>query len=374
MIRCRAKIQLSMETSVPNRSTPRNAQLPLALFFVLGAIPSLSAQTFVNGDFEDGSTGWTGCNVEIISGSLLGIPGSGHLAMVDGHLDPGPSDDRSLCQNISDLIIGNVYRIDLDATRFANSSTPDPLTATLTIDDVLTRTITRTGGYAMVHEQFYFTASRSTHAFSVVIDQQCSAGMLFDDIAVTAVSVMSIQLTAFNAEASDNGVQLYWTTASERNNAYFTLQRSLDGVVFTDVLRTDAVGNSQVPVTYVAVDHAPIDGLSYYRLMQTDMQGVSTTFTVVPMLFRRQFDQPLSVYPNPSAGRAAWLYARDVKEDTVAPLSITDQQGNVVYKEVIAIHPGTPVDLAALVDLLPGTYAVSLSLTSGQESVRLLVL
>ena len=226
----------------------------------------------------------------------------------------------------------------------------------------------------MKHEEFYFTATRTTHTFRVVPDLQFSEGMLFDDISITALPIMSIQLLAFNAESSNNGVQLQWTTASELNNDYFTLQRSADGVAFTDVLRTDGVGNSAVPVTYVAMDPAPIEGLSYYRRQQTNIHGVITTFRIVPTRFEKQLPRTLTVYPNPTAGSATWMCARDLKEEVVVPLTIIDLQGTMIFQKVMTITPGTPVDLSSLVALPPGTYTVYLPLTGEMESVRLLVL
>jgi len=363
-----------METTLLTPCTPRYRHQYLLLLFALGAIPSLSAQSFENGDFEEGSTGWTDCNVEVVSEFVFGIPSTGSVARVDGNLDPGPADDRVLCQSIPGFTVGNLYRIDLDVTRSAISTAPDPMSATLTMDDALSRTITRSGGYSMEHEDFIFTATRSTHTFRVVPDLQSSEGLLFDNLSITALPVMSIQLLAFNAEPNNNGVQFYWTTASEQNNAYFTLQRSTDGLSFTDVLRTDGVGNSAVPVTYVAMDPAPIEGLSYYRLQQTNIHGVVTTFQIVPTRFEKQLPRTLTVYPNPTAGSATWMCARDLKEEVVVPLTITDLQGTMIFQKVMTITPGTPVDLSSLVALPPGTYTVYLPLAGEMESVRLLVL
>lgn len=363
-----------METTITTPFTTRYLHHPLVLFFVLGTLPSLSAQSFVNGDFEEGSTGWSDCNIEVVNEFLFGIPSTGRVAKVDGNVDPGTADDRILCQSIPGFIVGNMYRIDLDVTRSGISSAPDPMSVTLTMDEALSGTITRTGGYSMQHEEFFFTASRTTHTFRVVPDLQSAEGMLFDNISVFAMPVMSIQLLAFNAEPSNNGVQLHWTTASELNNDYFTLQRSTDGVVFSDVLRTEGVGNSTVPITYVAMDPTPIEGLSYYRLQQTNMHGGVTTLHVVPAQFRKQLAQPLTIYPNPTSGSALWMCARDLKEEVVVPLSITDLQGTMVYQKVMTITPGTPVDLTALVDLLPGTYTVYVDIAGALESVRLIVL
>jgi len=35
----------------------------------------------------------------------------------------------------------------------------------------------------------------------------------------------------------------------------------------------DAAGNSQMPIRYATTDHAPLPGLSYYRLRTVDLDG-----------------------------------------------------------------------------------------------------
>ncbi|MGV3638364.1 MAG: hypothetical protein ACO1NQ_12060 [Flavobacteriales bacterium] len=345
----------------------------MVFLLTLGTAPCMLAQTIVNGDFENGTTGWTGCTVEIGTAPTYGGTGTGRVAEVDGNFSTSASDDRLLCQSISGFTIGTTYRIDLEATRRGNNTPPDPLSVTLTMDEAVSRTITRTGGYSMMREEIQFTATRTTHTLRITPDFQGSFGMLFDNLSISPVNTLPIELIAFNAEATTSNVQLMWTTASEWNNAYFTVQRSTDGLVFEEVIRMDGAGNSQTPVTYVAVDNAPVDGLAYYRLLQTDHNGASTVFDAVAVQFQRRFVEPLTVHPNPTSQGAAWLAVRDLQEEVAVPVSITDLHGSQLFLGTMTLRPGVPLDLSEVVDLPPGTYAVSVPLSGEVESVRLLV-
>ena len=72
-------------------------------------------------------------------------------------------------------------------------------------------------------------------------------------------------------------VKLYWSTASEQNNDYFTVERTLDFRTITTVGTVPSFGNSNNVQNYVLNDLAPIAGkVNYYRLMQTDNNGLST--------------------------------------------------------------------------------------------------
>ncbi|MHA7102508.1 T9SS type A sorting domain-containing protein [Roseivirga pacifica] len=105
-----------------------------------------------------------------------------------------------------------------------------------------------------------------------------------DDIGNTSNSVtlyamdnsgsrLPITLIDFTAKVSGSVVQLDWSTASETNNEYFTIERSSDGSNFHAVLTVDGAGNSSGVIDYQAIDPFPMNGRTYYRLKQTDFNG-----------------------------------------------------------------------------------------------------
>lgn len=101
----------------------------------------------------------------------------------------------------------------------------------------------------------------------------------------TTANPLPIELLRFDARAEGSAVQSVWTTATERDNDYFTVERSANGTDFTEVGRVQAAGNSSTVVDYRLLDPTPFTGLSYYRLRQTDMDGTSTLSQMVPVYF-----------------------------------------------------------------------------------------
>ncbi len=92
---------------------------------------------------------------------------------------------------------------------------------------------------------------------------------------------LPIELIRFAGNCTDGQIEVTWTTASETNNDFFTVQRSIDGVNFEDVVIVDGAGNSSSIINYSAVDYNPYGGTSYYRLKQTDFDGASKYSDVV---------------------------------------------------------------------------------------------
>ena len=64
-----------------------------------------------------------------------------------------------------------------------------------------------------------------------------------------------------------------WSTASEQNSDYFTVEKSLDGTDFTTVATVKAAGNSSTTKNYSAVDYETYSGTSFYRVKETDFNG-----------------------------------------------------------------------------------------------------
>jgi hypothetical protein len=87
-----------------------------------------------------------------------------------------------------------------------------------------------------------------------------------------------IRLLYFKAEKiADDRVQLDWATASEENNDYFLIERSVNGKEWEAIIQKPGAGNSSQTRTYQYIDENPILGISYYRLRQVDYDGTTST-------------------------------------------------------------------------------------------------
>jgi hypothetical protein len=85
---------------------------------------------------------------------------------------------------------------------------------------------------------------------------------------------LPIELTHFTASVvNDRKVKLDWTTASEVNNDFFSVQRSKDGITWEEIEQVPGNLNSNSLVEYTTTDPHPSPGNSYYRLAQTDING-----------------------------------------------------------------------------------------------------
>ncbi|MDD2984222.1 MAG: T9SS type A sorting domain-containing protein [Crocinitomicaceae bacterium] len=111
---------------------------------------------------------------------------------------------------------------------------------------------------------------------------------------------LPIELISFDATANQNQVDLSWMTGSEKNNDFFTIERTVDGIVYEEVTKIEGQGNSSSKTSYEYTDARPLSGISYYRLKQTDYNGESEVFEVKSVNIERG-ELVSNVYPNPTA-------------------------------------------------------------------------
>jgi len=113
---------------------------------------------------------------------------------------------------------------------------------------------------------------------------------------------LPIELLSFTAAVKDADVQLNWATASETNNDYFSIERTTDGIIFETIAIVNGAGNSSQILNYSAFDNAPLNGISYYRLKQTDYDGLFEYSNIVSVTFENNDFSNINIYPNPNTG------------------------------------------------------------------------
>jgi biopolymer transport protein ExbB len=117
---------------------------------------------------------------------------------------------------------------------------------------------------------------------------------------ITGVCVLPIELLLFEAIPKDGRVKLIWSTASETNNDHFTVERSANGSDWEEIAEVDGAGTSNERIDYSKWDENPLDGVSYYRLKQTDSDETVSYSWIRKVDIDSEFT--FKVYPNPSKG------------------------------------------------------------------------
>ncbi|NQX92307.1 MAG: T9SS type A sorting domain-containing protein, partial [Flavobacteriales bacterium] len=120
---------------------------------------------------------------------------------------------------------------------------------------------------------------------------------------VCSAIVLPVEWLDFDAKLieGDSKTRCTWSTATEINNDYFTVQRTVDGNYWEDIGTVAGAGTTQQQQDYEFIDPNPLYGVSYYRIKQTDYNGEFdySQKRAVERAHRLQ----ITAFPNPSDGR-----------------------------------------------------------------------
>ena len=170
---------------------------------------------------------------------------------------------------------------------------------------------------------------------------------------------LPVELLVFDAKANYNTkqVDLYWQTASEINNHYFTVERSKNAVDFEHVFDKEGAGNSNTIITYAGVDPAPFSGVSYYRLKQTDFDGSMAYSNIVAVLFDDPGSQTFNAYINEH--RDLKIIYGGIADENVS-IALFDASGRKVIAQGFASKKGMNLFSVSNPGLADGIYIVHL--------------
>ena len=84
---------------------------------------------------------------------------------------------------------------------------------------------------------------------------------------------LPVEMTSMSATSKANNVYLKWTTANEKNNREFRLERSIDGSAYESIGKITGAGNKDTPTDYNYTDKNLSTGEYRYRIRQVDYNG-----------------------------------------------------------------------------------------------------
>ncbi len=176
---------------------------------------------------------------------------------------------------------------------------------------------------------------------------------------------LPITLTDFTGTKISNGHQLNWTTATEVNTNYFSIERSGDnGNSWQAIGQVSAKGNSTEKQVYNFIDHQPL-AKNLYRLQIVDFDGSLQYSSVVAMEQLATGFQLKTTYPNPLGEQLTLELANDNGE--MVDLSLVDIYGKTVHQHNLATSRETQTISIQLPYLAPGLYY--LQLNNGLEQI-----
>lgn len=184
--------------------------------------------------------------------------------------------------------------------------------------------------------------------------------------AVPVLCSLPVELLQFNGKSQEQGIRLYWSTASEKNNSHFNVEHSIDGIHFTVIGKVNGALNSSQVNRYQLYDTQPIQGINYYRLAQYDADGTRNYSRIIAINSILSTEEVFTIVPNPSADHFTVFLNAD--DDNIT-LTITDAIGRIVSTEKMASGTNS-IEIGA--PLSKGIYILNVT-NATQSSSKLII-
>jgi len=197
------------------------------------------------------------------------------------------------------------------------------------------------------------------------------SGNFYTWVLAEKVNTLPVELITFRASCTaDQKPVVEWITATETNNAFFTLQRSTDGFFWTTVAEISGAGNSNTPLYYSYTDDAAPEGVVYYQLFQTDFDGTVADAGAVTVNCKSENmagTYGLNVYSD-NEHLIHVTFTSELSESII--FNLYDMSGRLVARENVTSSEGLNHFVMETIPLQDAVYMLNLSSPQSSESKR----
>ncbi len=167
--------------------------------------------------------------------------------------------------------------------------------------------------------------------------------------ATNAIScgTLPINITSFNASLVDGKTTLTWSSVNENNVKGFSVEKSLNGVNYSEIAFLNAANRSSN--NYTASDATVKPGNNYYRLKVLDLDGSVRFSNVVVIVSRNSIKT--EIFPNPAVSNITVAHERAEKGAVIRILSMEGKQ-----VKMIQVQPGAQQTGLMVNELVKGNY------------------
>ncbi|MBI3517979.1 MAG: T9SS type A sorting domain-containing protein [Bacteroidetes bacterium] len=188
----------------------------------------------------------------------------------------------------------------------------------------------------------------------------------------TAVGILPLQLMTFVGHNEDDKNKLEWVTSSEENTAYFSVERSRNGVDFEKLLDVTAAGKSNAPKNYNVFDMAPFEDITYYRLKLYNTDYSFDYSNIVAINNQNLTDYIANARPNPTNGNIE--FDVNTRQTQKLIIEIYNNTGNVISSEEIMVEEGYKSLNLDLSNYNSGIYLLKVSFAhSGKTDIQKII-
>ncbi|MBO4739235.1 MAG: T9SS type A sorting domain-containing protein, partial [Bacteroidales bacterium] len=172
---------------------------------------------------------------------------------------------------------------------------------------------------------------------------------------------LPIELLSFVGSCQNGVTTFNWETMTETNNDYFTIEASRDAVNYEAIAKISGAGTTSQKQQY-SYHINTNDGMMYYRLRQTDIDGQTEVFApiAVQCTDSKSEEPNINIYPQPAEN----MFEINVQGEGVEieQMSLYNMVGSCIKRQVVNGRTAA----MSLETLSSGVYNLLIRLSDGK--------
>jgi len=191
-----------------------------------------------------------------------------------------------------------------------------------------------------------------------------------ENITQYAIS-QAIEILHFTATKEGTSVKLDWTSNTDFRTSSYIVERSTDGVNFTELMDVNPLTTASNAIYYQDQDVRPSEGLNYYRVLQVFDNGAYRYSNVEEVYFDEDL-RSFTIFPNPTTvGTEIYVNLKEYAGEKVG-MTIYNSLGQPIHQQSFESAP----EEAVRVDLMkykPGVYNLNLGFENRKGKTKTFV-
>lgn len=183
-------------------------------------------------------------------------------------------------------------------------------------------------------------------------------------VAKYANTTLPMTILNFTSSQDKNSIKLIWQSTNEVNASHFYLQRSVDGISFTNIDKIMTKGNGSYNTKDYLSSFSESIKKVYYRLQIVDKDGGFIYSKIIAVDVNPQL-YDFNLYPNPVNGTLL-VQLISIKSKRIT-LQVIDMQGKVFQHQTLEINGEKSFVRINTSELPKGTYVILINNSDLQE-------
>jgi hypothetical protein len=181
--------------------------------------------------------------------------------------------------------------------------------------------------------------------------------------------LLPVELVDLSAAAVNTKNVIKWRTITEKDNDFFRIQRSYDGVNFETIGQVVGAGNSQNTLDYEFDDLNVRTGIVYYKIIQVDFDGETFESKTISLDRSSMYSGIVSTYPNP-ANEEVFVEIQNKDLNGVLSLELRSSTGQIIYETAVENMKGKIIKSIPLTGVAKGMYMLVLKDENGTIQIE----